>query len=83
MGAAWGGGMSRGSVTFRRTRDGGKEHCGPAFTRAGGVQSFNKAGIFAARFFFLFLSFELRSVQVGTLTGVCVWMGCGDMRLNG
>ena len=48
--------MSRGSVTFRRTRDGGKEHCGPAFTRAGGVQSF-KAGIFAAKFF-LFSSFE-------------------------
>ena len=51
--------MSRGSVKFRRTRDGGKEHCGPAFTRAGGVQSF-KAGIFAAKFFLLisFLSFE-------------------------
>jgi hypothetical protein len=74
--------MSRGSVTFRRTRDGGKEHCGPAFTRAGGVQSF-KAGILPKVFPFLFFFRKLRSVQVGTLTGVCVGMSCGGRRLNG
>ena len=78
--------MSRGSVTFRRTRDGGKEHCGPAFTRAGAVVQFSilrLKGFFAASRFFsrFFLSREhsLGAFRWGTLTvtGVCVGMGCG------
>ena len=62
---------------------GGKSTAGPLSPVPGVFSHLIRLEFLLQGFFFLFLSFELRSVQVGTLTGVCVWMGCGDMRLNG